>query len=488
MTPATAQAGAPAARDRWTAGVTPYAEMGYWDADYEPRGTDVLAAFRITPQEGVDAIEAAAAVAGESSTATWTVVWTDRLTPHEHYQAKAYRVDPVPGTPGQYIAYVAYDLDLFEEGSIANLTSSIIGNVFGFKALRALRLEDMRIPAHYVKTFQGPPHGIVMEREYLDKFGRPLLGATTKPKLGLSAKNYSRVVYEALRGGLDFTKDDENINSQPFMRWRDRFLYAMEAVARASAATGEVKGHYMNVTAASMEEMYERAEFARDIGSIVVMVDLTVGYTALQSMSRWCRANGMLLHLHRAGHSTFTRQKSHGVSFRVLAKWCRLLGVDHIHAGTVVGKLEGDPGNVRGYYDVCRARHSEANPEIGLFFEQDWASLPGVMPVASGGIHAGQMHQLLHYLGEDVVLQFGGGTIGHPMGIAAGATANRVAVEAMIQARNEGREFYEEGPDILARAARGCPQLEAALEVWKDITFEYESTDTPDVLVTPTLS
>ncbi len=475
-------------RTRWTAGVTPYAEMGYWQPDYEPKDTDVLAAFRITPQEGVDAIEAAAAVAGESSTATWTVVWTDRLTPHEHYQAKAYRVDPVPAEPGQYMAHIAYDLDLFEEGSIANLTSSIIGNVFGFKALRALRLEDMRIPAHYVKTFQGPPHGIVMEREYLDKFGRPLLGATTKPKLGLSAKNYGRVVYEALRGGLDFTKDDENINSQPFMRWRDRYLHAMEAVMRASAATGEVKGHYMNVTAASMEEMYERAEFARDIGSVIVMVDLTVGYTALTSLSRWCRANGMLLHLHRAGHGTFTRQKSHGVSFRVLAKWCRLLGVDHIHAGTVVGKLEGDPNAVRGYYDVCRERRNAADPQTGLQFDQDWASLPGVMPVASGGIHAGQMHQLLHYLGEDVVLQFGGGTIGHPMGIAAGATANRVAVEAMIQARNEGREFYEEGPDILARAARGCPQLEAALEVWKDITFDFESTDTPDLVVTPTLS
>ena len=24
-----------------------------------------------------------------------------------------------------------------------------------------------------------------------------------------------------LRGGLDFTKDDENVNSQPFMRQRD---------------------------------------------------------------------------------------------------------------------------------------------------------------------------------------------------------------------------------------------------------------------------
>jgi ribulose-bisphosphate carboxylase large chain len=475
-------------KDRWAAGVTPYAQMGYYDPDYEPKDSDVLAAFRITPQPGVDPVEAAAAVAGESSTATWTVVWTDRLTDHSNYQAKAYAVAAVPGREDEYIAKIAYDLDLFEEGSIANMASSIIGNVFGFKALKALRLEDLRIPPHYVKTFQGPPHGIVMEREYLDKFGRPLLGATVKPKLGLSAKNYGRVVFEALRGGLDFTKDDENINSQPFMRWRDRYLYAMEAVNRAIAETAEIKGHYLNVTAGTMEEMYERAEFAKELGSVIIMIDLTIGFTAMQSMSHWARRNGVILHLHRAGHSTYTRQKSHGVNFRVLAKWCRLIGVDHIHAGTVVGKLEGDPGSVRGYYDVCRENVVHANPETGIYFDQDWASLPGVMPVASGGIHAGQMHQLLQYLGEDSILQFGGGTIGHPMGIGAGARANRVAVEAMIQARNEGRDYFQEGPDILARAARGCPELGAALEVWKDVTFEFESTDTPDVAVTPTVA
>ena len=114
-------------KQRWDSGVTPYAEMGYYDADYVPKDTDILCAFRITPQPGVDAIEAAAAVAGESSTATWTVVWTDRLTAHTHYQAKAYSVEPVPGVENQYIAKIAYDIDLFEEGSIANLTSSIIG-------------------------------------------------------------------------------------------------------------------------------------------------------------------------------------------------------------------------------------------------------------------------------------------------------------------------------------------------------------------------
>ncbi|KAL3500723.1 hypothetical protein ACH5RR_039816 [Cinchona calisaya] len=34
------------------------------------------------------------------------------------------------------------------------------GNAFGFKALRALLLEDLQIPTAYIKTFQGPPHGI----------------------------------------------------------------------------------------------------------------------------------------------------------------------------------------------------------------------------------------------------------------------------------------------------------------------------------------
>ena len=206
------------------------------------------------------------------------------------------------------------------------------------------------MPVAYLKTFQGPPTGIVVERERLDKFGRPLLGATTKPKLGLSSKNYGRVVYEALKGGLDFVKDDENINSQPFMHWRDRFLYCMEAVNKASAATGEVKGHYLNVTAATMEDMYERADFAKQLGSCIVMIDLVIGYTAIQSMAKWARRNDMILHLHRAGHGTYTRQKTHGVSFRVIAKWMRMAGVDHIHAGTVVGKLEGDPNVIKGIY------------------------------------------------------------------------------------------------------------------------------------------
>ena len=472
--------------ERYESGVIPYAKMGYWDATYTVKDTDVLALFRITPQPGVDPVEATAAVAGESSTATWTVVWTDLLTACDIYRAKAYRVDPVPNTPDQYFGYIAYECELFEEGSLANLTASIIGNVFGFKAVKALRLEDMRIPFSYLKTFQGPATGVIVERERLNNFGRPLLGATVKPKLGLSGRNYGRVVYEGLKGGLDFLKDDENINSQPFMRWRERFLYVQEGITRASAATGEVKGSYMNMTAGTMDEVIARGEYAKELGTVIVMIDLVMGYTAIQSAAYWARKNDMILHLHRAGNSTYARQKNHGINFRVICKWMRMAGVDHIHAGTVVGKLEGDPLMVKGFYNTLLDVKTDINLPQGLFFAQDWASLRKCLPVASGGIHCGQMHMLLNYLGDDVVLQFGGGTIGHPDGIQAGATANRVALESMVLARNEGRDYLAEGPEILQDAAKMCGPLQTALDLWKGISFNYTSTDTADFAETPT--
>ena len=470
----------PDIKNKGEAGVIPYAKRGYWEPNYEPKDTDILVAFRIVPQKGVDVIEAAAAVAGESSTATWTALWTAHLVDLEHYQAKCYRIDLVPGTD-QYIAYIAYDIDLFEQGSIANLTSSIISDVFGLKVIQSLRLEDMRIPSLYVKTFHGPPHGIITEREHLNTYGRPLLGATIKPKLALSANNYGRIIYEALRGGLDFTKDDRSINTQVSMGWRDSFILAMEAIEKAQATTGEIKGHYMNVTAADIETMYEKANFAKEIGAPIIMIDLAVGYVAIQSMSNWARKNRVLLHLDQSSHSTYSRQKTHGISFRVIAKWARLIGVDHIHAGTIVGKLDGDPNIIRGFYDILRQDFVPTNPAHGIYFDQSWACLSNVMPVASGGIHAGQMHQLLHYLGQDVVLQFSGAIMGHPMGISAGATASRVASEAMIKARNEGRDFLKEGDDILANVAKQSPELQMALDIWGGISFNYESTDTPDI-------
>src|SRR5215472_7653704 len=466
------------------AGVREYRE-NYWNPGYHPRETDVLAAFRIVPQSEVAPEEAAAAVAAESSTGTWTNVWTDWLTTVERYQARAYRLEAVPGRADQFIASVAYPLELFEEGSVSSLMASITGNVFGFKALRALRLEDLRVPVALVTTYQGPPAGIQVERDRLNKYGRPLLGATLKPKLGLSARNYGRACYELLAGGLDFTKDDENITSQPFMRWRDRYQFVMEAVVKAEQETGERKGHYLNVTAPDCEQMLDRADFARELGSPIIMNDYLVGgFAAHATLSKWCRRNGMLLHVHRALHAVLDRQKDHGIHFRVLAKWLRLAGGDHLHTGTVVGKLEGEREATLGVVDLLRESFVPVNRARGLYFDQDWASLPAVLPAASGGIHVWHMPALVEIFGDDSVLQFGGGSAGHPQGSRAGATANRVALEACVLARNEGRDLAAEGPDILRQAARHSAELAAALETWREIRFEFEAVDIPDAVQT----
>ena len=266
------------------------------------------------------------------------------------------------------------------------------------------------------------------------------------------------------------------------MRWRDRFLFVADAIHNAEAQTGERKGHYLNVTAPSPEEMYERAEFAKELRMPIIMHDyLTGGFCANTGLARWCRKNGILLHIHRAMHAVIDRNPHHGIHFRVLTKALRLSGGDHLHSGTVVGKLEGDRASTLGWIDLLRESYVPEDRSRGIFFDQDWGAMPGAFAVASGGIHVWHMPSLVAIFGDDAVLQFGGGTLGHPWGNAAGAAANRVALEACVEARNRGVDVEKEGKTVLTNAARHSPELKIALETWKEIKFEFDTVDKLDV-------
>jgi len=109
------------------------------------------------------------------------------------------------------------------------------------------------------------------------------------------------------------------------------------------------------------------------------------------------------------------------------------------------------------------------------------------MPVASGGIHAGQMHQLLTLFGDDVVLQFGAArSATRPASRRARSpTASRSkrwsrrATKARHRQRRAGR------PQRRRQVVQAAAQ---ALDTWKDVSFNYTSTDTPDFAVTATAS
>jgi ribulose-bisphosphate carboxylase large chain len=165
----------------------------------------------------------------------------------------------------------------------------------------------------------------------------------------------------------------------------------------------------------------------------------------------------------------------------VLAKCLRLSGGDHLHTGTVVGKLEGDRQSTLGFVDQLRESFVPEDRSRGVFFDQDWGSMPGVFAVASGGIHVWHMPALVTIFGDDSMLQFGGGTQGHPWGNAAGACGQPRRARGLRQGPQRGPRDREGGPRHPHRGRQHSPELAIAMETWKEIKFEFDTVDKLDV-------
>jgi len=402
--------------------------IDFVNLDYTPKETDVICTFRIEPA-GISMKEAAGGVAAESSVGTWT-----ELTTVKPYIDKlAARVFNIEGS----IAKIAYPQELFEPGNMPNILSSIAGNVFGLRALENLRLIDIDFPSKLVKSFKGPKFGIEGIRRLLKVYDRPLVGTIIKPKLGLKTADHAKVAYEGWIGGCDIVKDDENLSSQSFNPFEERVAKTLEARDRAEKETGEKKVYMVNITAET-EQMLKRAELVLDHGGEYVMVDiLTCGFAALQTLRN--QDFKLVIHAHRAGHAAFTKNPKHGISMKVIAKVARMIGVDQLHVGTVVGKMFETKDEVR---ENCEALKTEMS------------GLKPVLPVASGGLHPGLVPSLMELFGKDFVIQAGGGIHGHSGGTVAGAKAMRQAVDATLR----GVPLKEYG--------RTHKELETALRIW----------------------
>ncbi len=175
--------------------------LDFVDQGYKPTSNDLICLFKVTP-DGMSIKEATNNVALESSTGTWCDVSSNKKYVNK-LGAKAFAIS------GNWVK-IAYPQDLFEEGSVSNILSSIAGNVFGMKCVKGLRLEDIKFPKKLLKTFPGPRFGIDGYRKILKVKDRPLVGTIVKPKLGLKTKDHAKVAYEVLGWWLCiWVKDDE---------------------------------------------------------------------------------------------------------------------------------------------------------------------------------------------------------------------------------------------------------------------------------------
>jgi len=402
--------------------------VDFVDLKYEPKERDVICTFYIKP-EGVNMEQASGGVAAESSIGTWTELTTVKSYVEKH----AARVFSIEGNSTK----IAYPLELFEPGNISNLLSSVAGNIFGLRTLKSLRLSDIHLPVELIRSFKGPKYGVEGVRRILKVYDRPLVGTIIKPKLGLKTLDHARVAYEAWVGGCDIVKDDENLSSQRFNPFEDRVIKTLESRDEAEEETGERKVYMVNITAET-KEMLKRAEFVLDHGGEYVMVDiLTCGFAALQTLRG--QDFNLVIHAHRAGHAAFTRNPKHGISMRVIAKIARIIGVDQLHVGTIVGKMFETREEVAENLEAC---------------EREMNGLKPVLPVASGGLHPRLVPALIEFFRKDFVIQAGGGIHGHRGGTVAGAKAMRQAVDAALRGIP------------LRKYAETRRELEIALQMW----------------------
>jgi len=409
------------------------------DLKYCPRD-DVICLLRVEPASRVSLREAAANVALESSTGTWTNV--HRTKTAEKIRARVFSMKK------PYIK-VAYPSELFESGNVPNILSSIAGNILGMKVVKNIRLEDVSFPKSILKGFKGPKYGIKGIRKILKIKSRPLVGTIIKPKLGLNYKEHAKSAYESWVGGCDVVKDDENLSSQKFNDFESRLARTLEKANQAEEETGEKKGYMVNVTAET-KEMMKRAQLAEDMGSKYVMIDIiTAGWAALQTLRE---ANfKMALHAHRAMHAAFTRNKEQGVSMMVIADFARLIGVDQLHIGTGIGKLEGTIDEIEELSEEIEKKDIKS---AHLRLKQNWEKIKPTLSVSSGGLHPGHVPFLIKHLGKDLVIQMGGGIHGHPQGTRMGAMAARQAVDAIMKRKT------------LKQHSKDHDELRVALEKW----------------------
>jgi ribulose-bisphosphate carboxylase large chain len=404
---------------------------------YKPYKDDIIATFRIESKLSLK--DAAIEVAKESSIGTWTTLGTLEQKTFNKLAPQIYSINNKTKT-----VKIAYPIEVFELGSIPQLLSALAGNIFSMRCVDKLRLEDLSLSTKYINSFQGPKLGINGVRKLVGIKNRPLIGSIIKPKVGLTSKQHAQLAYDIWTNGIDVVKDDENLTSMSFNKFETRVKEVMKLKKKAEKETACKKIHVFNITA-PMDVMLHRAKFVKKHGGKCVMVDLvSVGLDNVQVLRKLDL--GMIIHGHRAGHSMFTRDPRHGMTMLVIAKLARLAGIDQLHTGTVVGKMDGTKEEVK---EINLSLKEDAG--INRVLREDWGKIKPTLPIASGGLHPGLIDKMIKILGDDLIINFGGGLHGHPNASIAGARACWQSVELAINkdSKKKPKEYFQEYHDAV---------------------------------------
>jgi ribulose-bisphosphate carboxylase large chain len=373
---------------------------------------------------------AAASIAGEQSTGTFTKVPGETADLVARHGAVVESIEPLGFVPEPSLAgaaactdprgyargrvRVAFPIDNVGDNLTA-IAAMVAGNLFELRLLSGLKLLDLRLPDDLAAAFPGPQFGIPGTRRLAGVEGRPIIGTIIKPSVGLTPRQTADLVRTLALAGIDFIKDDELTSNPPGSPLADRVKAVMAAVHEAAETTGRKVMVAFNISD-RLDRMLAHHDTVREAGGSCVMVSLNaVGLAGVEHLRRHCT---LPIHGHRNGWGAISRHPLLGFDFPAYQSLWRLAGIDQIHVNGLANKFcESDDSVVRSI-EACLEPRGPLQP---------------LMPVVSSGQWGGQAPATYARTRTlDLMYLAGGGILAHPGGPAAGVAALRQAWEAAV--------------------------------------------------------
>lgn len=405
-------------------------------------------AARYLIETSLDPQDAAAEMAGESSTATFVAIPGERASIAELHGARIDEIVDVETPLAGSIAHpsastmrrcqVKLSWSLENTGtSLPNMLATFAGNIFDVQSVSALRLVDVELPSVLADAYLGPQFSVEGTRRITQIEDMPIIGTIVKPSVGLTPDETASLVERLADGGIDFIKDDELMADPPHCPFDQRVDAVLDRLRRYTERTGRQVMYAFNITG-EVDEMLRRHDKVLAAGGNCVMVSLN--WIGLPALAHLRRHSQLPIHGHRNGFGTMSRAPGFGVDFRAWHKLFRIAGADHIHVNGLDNK----------FYESNESVVRSAQACVAPVFADSGPAWP-VMPVFSSKQTVWQALDTYRAMkSTDLIYACGGGILGHPDGIASGVESIKEAWAAAVE--GVSLDDYARARPALARA------------------------------------
>jgi ribulose-bisphosphate carboxylase large chain len=281
-----------------------------------------------------------------------------------------------------------------EPGQLMNM---LFGNT---SLLSDVTLQDVDVPAAYLRELGGPTVGLAGLRHRLGVPARGLTATALKPQ-GLAAVELARIAHAAALGGIDIIKDDHGLADQAYSPFNARVTACAAAIARANRSTGRVSAYAPSLSG-SLDQLREQIRIVRDAGlQMALIAPMVVGLPAFHTIAREAADIAFLAHPSLGGASGIAPPL-------LLGKIFRMLGAD----ATIFPNYGG-----RFSYSA------QTCLDIAAAARTPWGALNVCTPAPAGGMSLERVSEMLDVYGRDTILLIGGSLLSHRAGITAAAEA-----------------------------------------------------------------